>query len=133
MHYPHEPLPNVQLSFSQLVATYRYASQTLNDIGEGSTIQDKSDFINTVLCGRLKEPLKRLNLNARQSADIPTLDQCTIARDFDSIIGITDTLPYTAPISIFPVPSFKDTLTKKVHLTGSAFLQPVCVFNSNTY
>lgn len=49
--------------------------------------------------------------------DIPTSDEYSIARDYDSILGFSDNLPYSQPIGIYPIPQLAETLDKKVHVT----------------
>ena len=38
-------------------------------------------------------------------------------RDIDSAIGVTQDLPFRRPLAIFPLPSFRDTLTQDNHVT----------------
>lgn len=126
MSYPNENLPFDQLSLEEIVLMYRNALRDLNDLGDEATTKDRAEFVNTVLCGRWGDPPARFCLNGMQDAGEINLDDYEITRDFDSIIGVTDTLPYTMPLAIFPVPSFRDTLTKDVHIDGLAFLDSVC-------
>ena len=43
-------------------------------------------------------------------------DNVEITRDFDSLIGWSEDLPYEIPLDVFPVPNFRNTLTKSIHL-----------------
>ncbi|KAG1861526.1 hypothetical protein DFJ58DRAFT_872254 [Suillus subalutaceus] len=45
----------------------------------------------------------------------------TITRDIDSVIGVSRSLPYTTALSIWPVPPFRETLTKDNHVKSRAY------------
>lgn len=126
MDYPNEPLPDRQLSLLETVKLHRRAVEIWNEMGNNATVDDRSQCINTILCGRWPDPELRMSLNARQGALVPDLADCTVTRDYDSIIGLTDDLPYTIPLSIYPIPSFKFCITRPVHIWATVFTQPVC-------
>src|ERR1700761_1900159 len=86
------------------------------------------DYINAALCGRvvLDKP-HHIVLNARQDLESP--DDPTFTQDFDSAIGITRNLPFTAALNVYPVPSFKDTLKKRNHVMGPVHLNNVSSFH----
>lgn len=109
---PHEDLPFEQISFRHFV---RHA-QVLLQAGNVAA------FIQFVLCGRkiMQDGTQsRVIVNARQGASAPNmaLDTCQITRDLDSIIGISRNLPYTAPLALYPLPPFRDTLKKSNKFT----------------
>lgn len=118
---PNPPLA-AQCSLEQLHGYYRDAYRTLIDLGDDASVLDRCEFLKVVLCGRWPGCL-----NARQGAHVPRVRDCMISRDFDFLIGITDSLPYTIPLEIFPVPSFRDTLTHSVHHNGTVFVTPESV------
>lgn len=41
----------------------------------------------------------------------------TLTRDFDSLVGITNDLPFQVSFSIYPVPRFRDTMSADNHFT----------------
>jgi hypothetical protein len=112
--FPHDTLASEQVSLSQFTHLMQQASRAA----------DPLDYINAALCGRviLDRP-HRVVLNARQDLDSP--HDPSFTRDFDSAIGITCNLPFTAPLNIYPVPSFKDTLKKRNHVLGPIDLNNV--------
>src|SRR5262245_41174959 len=105
MNHPDEDLPELQISLTQFVAI---AGQLFADG------QNSDAFVRFVLAGRLQS--HRIFVNARQETSAPPLGQYQLRRDIDSVIGITNDLPFRATLAIFPVPSFRDTLTKDVHV-----------------
>lgn len=126
MDYPNEDLPERQLSLLETVKLHRRAVEVWNEKGNNAGVDDRAQCINTILCGRWHDPDLRMSLNARQGALIPDLDDCTVTRDYDSIIGLTDHIPYDAPLSIYPVPSFKFTITRPAHIYATVYTSPVC-------
>ena len=114
-HFPHETLPTEQLNLSQFTKAMQEASS------------NPMDFINVALCGRTmvehgneKVP-HRVLVNARLGLDHPASPQIT--RDFDSAIGITRNLPFTAAFNVYPIASFRDTLKKPNHVRGPIYRQ----------
>lgn len=59
---------------------------------------------------------RRVRLNARAGASC-TADDFEVWRDYDSVVGITNSLPYVEPIHIYTVPDFKRTIKKGIHQT----------------
>ena len=123
LRFPNEPLPPFQLNLEALVNLYKAATQRFNNSPEDEDRLEK--LVNCILCGRWPEPSCRMVLNVAQGLDPISLHDCQVSRDIDSIIGISDTLPYTSPMAVFPIPSFKETLTTDVHLKGLACVNPV--------
>jgi hypothetical protein len=80
--------------------------------------EDAFKFLRFVLAGRLKDDdgkEHRIFVNTRQGIKPPTKDKYTVSRDIDSIIGVSSDLPYKSSLAIFPMPSFRDTLTEDIH------------------
>ena len=48
----------------------------------------------------------------------------TTTRDYDSLIETTKTLPYLVPLTVWPIPSFRDTLKTSNHVTYIHVLLP---------
>lgn len=46
----------------------------------------------------------------------PTEAQFQLARDYDSIIGHSDNLPYSIPLGVFIVPPFAEGIRKDLHV-----------------
>ncbi|EKM49397.1 uncharacterized protein PHACADRAFT_106860 [Phanerochaete carnosa HHB-10118-sp] len=109
--YPDEQLPTDTLSIQEFVDL---ASRTLSG---GLRIPD---FVNLVLAGRELRDGGQICLDMDVFKDCVSpadIDTVEVTRDFDSVIGITTTLPFQAPLSIYPVANFRDSLTKTNHLS----------------
>lgn len=111
LHYPDEPLDFLQLSLAQFV--------TLSNMLLNMEAADATTFVRFVLAGRLEMNGKslRVSINAKQGAPPPPVDKYDLYRDIDSVIGITQDLPFKRPLAVFPLASFRDTLTKDNHVT----------------
>ncbi|KAG2738365.1 hypothetical protein P692DRAFT_201731319 [Suillus brevipes Sb2] len=108
MEYPDETLSDIQVSLTEFVSVAQHLLK-----------QDELEhFLRFVLAGRLRrhDMMARIFINARQGALAPPLSQYQLYRDIDSVIGITRNLPFKLPMSIFPLASFRDTLTKDNHI-----------------
>ena len=110
----------------------RLASTILN--GPGDNVYE---YVLAVLAGRYYEgnDLRRIYIDglyglthptACSYDEVPTAQQYKISRDYDSILGYSDSLPYKMPIAIFPVPPHRETLAKKVHITVPCRSRSVC-------
>ncbi|CAL1698688.1 unnamed protein product [Somion occarium] len=125
--WPYEPLPNVQVSFADLVQRYEAARAALDAVPadeEDRSRDELKKFLNLVLCARTKNEDDediRLVLNMTQAVERPTLEDCIIMRDFDSAIGYGKTLPFTKAMAVFPVAPFSETLKKRNHVQGYVF------------
>jgi len=110
MDYPDEFLPESQMSLKQFVQT----AQHLLSLEQSPDALVR--VLRFILAGRLElnGSLTRIFINARQGAFPPSIYQSR--RDIDSVIGITRDLPFRIALSIFPLPSFRDTLTKNNHM-----------------
>ena len=90
-------------------------------------------FLQFALAGKFHDPLgnpRLVKLNPLlDSPSISTL-QTTATRDFDSLIGITNDLPFLCPLAIYPIPTFRDTLTKSNRLTKRIHYQASSLFHS---
>ena len=82
------------------------------------------------LCGRYfdenRQIERRIFLNPREEAAMPprsaTYAYCDeghyrVHRDYDSMFGMTKRLPYSRSLHVFPIASFRDTLSRPVHLS----------------
>lgn len=101
------------------------------DAAEGDTQEDKDyEVCLAALAGRYFDHdrgiERRIFLNPREGGGMPppsaTYNDCDehhyrVHRDYDSMFGMTKRLPYLRSLHVFPVASFRDTLTKRVHLT----------------
>lgn len=90
-------------------------------VREAETLHGQQDiyrFVQLVLAGKAyrgSEPF-RVRLDPLAGADLNT-DRLIAVRDYDSLIGITDDLPFRRSIALYPVPNFQDTLSRPNHLT----------------
>ena len=118
--YPDEQLPTEQWSLQEISALAGDFLDPDDSLVEG--------FVELMLAGRrltLNGP-RRINIDVHKDCiDPATLDDITITRDFDSIIGVTTNLPFSNAISVYPVPNFRDCVNKPVHITKEIQL-PVC-------
>lgn len=81
---------------------------------------DGMDFVRYVLAGRDGED--HIFVNAAQGLDALEDSTFDVTRDFDSAIGITENLPFIAPLAIFPLSPFSETLTRKCNgVVGHVF------------
>ncbi|KAG2064082.1 hypothetical protein BDR04DRAFT_1162939 [Suillus decipiens] len=108
LEHPDEDLPAIQVSLSEFVSA-----------AEQMFMPDQLDnFLRFVLAGRLQhhDNHARIFINARQGALAPPISEYQLYRDVDSVIGITRDLPFQLPMAIFPLASFRDSLTEDNHL-----------------
>jgi hypothetical protein len=112
--FPHETLPTEQIPLEEFTTMMYEAS-----------LRGPMEYIKTALCGRVSidEVPHRVSVNARQGLHHPEEPEFT--RDFDSAIGVTRNLPYTSPFNVYPIASFRDTLTKPNHVQGPVDLPDV--------
>lgn len=120
---PNEPLPSVQMSVKDYVRT---AQRYVMD-GEGSL----HDVLPFILAGRMpateNEPQRRVFVNCTQDALLDDVDEISSRRDYDSIIGISKDLPFTAPLGIYPTPRFEDSLNSNNHCKYKLTLDNVSI------
>ena len=123
MDHPDEELPAIQLSLKSFVSI----AQGLFSRGFPG---DYEDFTRFVLTGRILdgEQVHRVFLNARQGSDAPAKEKYEVQHDLDSVVGSSQDLPYTVSMAIFPLASFRDTLTKDNHLTYTLPGCEVCFY-----
>ncbi|THH21444.1 hypothetical protein EUX98_g8377 [Antrodiella citrinella] len=98
-----------QLSLRQFATT---ASRLYED--------NTGDFLSFVLSGEANDDngdVQQYAVNALQGASPIIHDELEFSRDIDSIIGVTQTLPFKVPLSIFPIAPFSETLKKNSHIT----------------
>lgn len=130
---PHNELPNIELSIQKFTAIAQ----------QFATTDDGSKFLPFVLAGRMLDDedidengddvLKRVFVNAVVDAECPLEDMLSLTRDYDSVIGISNDLPYTDALSIFPVPPFKETLKRDNHIKRQISRQDVSSSLSKVY
>ncbi|KAG1766213.1 hypothetical protein EV702DRAFT_981012 [Suillus placidus] len=116
---PDEDLPAIQVSLSEFVSA-----------AEQMFVPDQlENFLRFVLAGRLQygDKLARVFINARQGALVPPISEYKLYRDIDSVIGVTHDLPFRLPMAIFPLASFRDTLTEDNHLKCPISCPKVCI------
>ncbi|KAG1823820.1 uncharacterized protein BJ212DRAFT_1476684 [Suillus subaureus] len=123
MEYPDEVDDLVQLRLDQFVGQSQDMFTRVSD-----DLRSEIDFIRFVLAGRIGPEADeevdrcRISLNAQQGvAPLPPRPETTITRDIDSVIGVSRSLPYTTALSVWPVPPFKETLTRDNHLKSRAY------------
>ncbi len=106
--FPDEYLPPKTVGLEEFLLTAR-------DLAD--TDDDGHAFMQYILAGRadIDGEARRLFLNPTLDLDAP--ESPTVSGDFDSLIGLTEHLPFTAALSIHAVPPFRETLTTDVHLT----------------
>ena len=129
-HHPDFRLPREEMSLRRF---NRIAREILT--GQGDEVYE---YVLAVLAGRYYTPnneLKRIVIDPLRGLthptacaydDVPTEDEFKISRDYDSILGFSDTLPYKVPLAIYPVPPYKETLSKAVHITVPCRSRSVC-------
>ena len=107
----------VQLTLSEFVEE---GAEYYRQVGESE--DDDMTFLKFVLAGRRGldlEEQRTITLNVTQGQ--PDIRNITATRDYDSLIGTTKTLPYLVPLTVWPVPSFRDTLKTSNHVTSIAY------------
>ena len=79
---------------------------------------DPVDFVRLALAGKYDNDglQSKIYVNPLHHVDSPSLDAVTITRDYDSMIGITRSLPFSTFVTIYPVVPFKETLKRDNHI-----------------
>lgn len=111
LRHPDEALDALQLSLAQFV-------ELAQALFPSESEPDPIAFIRFVLAGRLEMNARslRVSINAKQGSSPPPVGEYQLSRDFDSVIGVTQDLPFRRPLALFPLPSFRDTLLKDNHV-----------------
>jgi hypothetical protein len=107
----------VQLTLSEFI---QEGAEYYHRIGDSD--DDDLTFLKFVLAGRRgldMEEQQSITLNVTQGQ--PDIRNVTTTRDYDSLIGTTKTLPYLVPLTVWPIPSFRDTLKTSNHVTSIAY------------
>lgn len=130
MDYPDEFLSESQMSLKQFVQ----AAQHLLSLERSPDVSAR--FLRFVLAGRLElnGNQTRIFINARQGAFPPPIHDYRKRRDIDSAVGLGHDLPFRIALAIFPLASFRDTLTKDNHIKYNlnALSGPqVCLYSIN--
>ncbi|KAG1793321.1 uncharacterized protein HD556DRAFT_1238042 [Suillus plorans] len=119
MQYPDETIDISQLTMKEFVGHSRHLFTQMQDD------QTEVDFIRFVLAARVgplaDEELDQYQVRLNCLQGIPTPPEIDITRDLDSVIGVSDTLPYTSTLSIWPLPPFRETLKKDNHVKSRAY------------
>lgn len=126
--YPDEYLPTNQLSLAGFI-------EQANSILEDEEFEgDLHPFAQFVLCGRYRSEggARRITLNGRQELRYPSRGDYTVRRDYDSVIGITRSLPFQDAISVYPLPPFRDTHRNDNHLTWGIEMHEVLIPDLHT-
>jgi len=112
MNYPDELLHESQMSLKQFVHISEYL------FSQEDTPDNLIHFVRFVLAGRFdfNGDQTRVFINARQDALPPPIHKYQLHQDLHSAIGITRDLPFHTALAIFPLASFRDTLTKDNHI-----------------
>jgi hypothetical protein len=112
MDYPDEALHESQVPLQQFVRTAEHL------LSQDQTPDNMVRFIRFVLAGRfeLDGHQTRIFVNARQAASPPLIDAYQHRRDLDSVIGVTRGFPFRVALALFPLASFRDTLTEDNHV-----------------
>ena len=112
--YPDEPLPTVTLSLKE------FNARAYEIFASGLADPNNVKFISFVLAGRTKLPNgqpARVVVDPTKGLEaMEDLGGIQLSRDYDSIIGISRTLPYTCKMAVFPLPNFKETMKRTNHL-----------------
>lgn len=77
------------------------------------------EFLQFTLAGEATEDgqTQKFAVNALQGTPAILHDELVISRDIDSVIGVTTTLPFKVPLSVFPMAPFMETLKRTNHIT----------------
>lgn len=125
--YPDETLPESQVSLEGFIKI----AQSLHSQSTAIQATDEA-FVRFALAGRIHQS-SRVSVNSRQGVPELKTSDCSIQRDFDSVIGITRDLPFSAALAVFPLASFRDTLKTDNHLLFKHSGLPdaeVCLYHS---
>lgn len=134
MAYPDEELPQNTIGFTQFnriaLRLFRRTGLVDDTVVTGTSSANRwaalIEFVDFVLAGRYSHSSGsqrfpyRLYVNPRLQLpdmaplveDEPNDDSYTITRDYDSLIGVSKTLPYHLPISVYPVPPKSEHVRK---------------------
>lgn len=115
MRAPDEELPQKQVTLQEFL-----------QIADGLLYnqQDVFQFVRFMLAGRYTGDgaMARAFVNVKQGLHTGLPDnEVTVTRDYDSIIGISQDLPYMSALAVFPLAPFKETLKKNNHMKSLAF------------
>ena len=116
--YPDEPLPTLTLSIKE----FNEIAYQLLDYSHSNRVDPMHHkFVNFVLSGRYtvlphgQEHRVHIDVtkDVTPTQDIQSLKLC---RDYDSIIGLTENLPFRVTMAMHPIPPFSMSLKKSNHL-----------------
>lgn len=78
------------------------------------------EFLQLALAGKAiasDGDVRRIRLSPSKGTPSALGTAINVTRDFDSMFGISNDLPFRRSFAVFPVPSFRDTVTKDNHIT----------------
>ncbi|KAI6043742.1 hypothetical protein EDC04DRAFT_2600004 [Pisolithus marmoratus] len=125
-HYPNDREANpIQLSFNEfcIKANDLYAALQENTITPRQEAFAMKEFYRFVLVGHTHMPdgdTAHITLNACNN--LPDNVQYEVSWDYDSLIGVSNDLPYSTHLQLTPVPPFKLTLKTDNHMKSMAYL-----------
>lgn len=124
--YPDErELDALQLSFLEFCDKAR---ELYTDLQYDTNTDDEEKhaaqlFYRFVLAGRTctdNDVPRHITVNALDN--LPKVEQFTVTRDYDSMIGVSHDLPYTSHLALSPVPPFRSTLKTPNHMKADVYL-----------
>lgn len=95
--------------------------------------KNPSDLVRFILAGRDMQPdgsgrRACIDIHMDPSTKVSP-EEIETSRDYDSFIGCSRNLPFRKAISVYPVPSFRDTLTSDNHMVCPDFDNMVSQFH----
>ena len=124
--YPDEPLPTVTMLLQEF---NEVAQGLLTRSAEAEDDPLRHAFTNFVLAGRYVGPggqEQRVHIDVMKNIEeTRNLANLSISRDYDSLIGISDRLPFRCSLGFYPLPNFRECLSKTNHLKWCVSA-PVC-------
>lgn len=135
--HPDALLPKLELSLRQ----FNNLANNLHDNPDPTieSHQKVMDYIRVVLEGRYTEndEERRIYIDGMKGLTpgsvipyglVPEQNEYQISRDFDSVIGYSDTLPYAIPIAAYVVPPFNEGIRKDLHIKTDITTLAVSVY-----
>lgn len=124
-HSPHNPskMPGPNANIPLAESSLREFCDRANSLTNAGLHED---FVRFCLTCRFPEGRNnigaptaetRYSLDAERDLEQPHIHNTSIRRDFDSVLGISKSLPYKVTVAVFAVPNFADTLQDNVHLS----------------
>lgn len=122
--YPDDRDQNpTQLSLEQFCHKANRLYAALQNSSDAKEAEHATRFNQFVLAGRTRNRHGvpgHVTLNACQG--LLEIEELTVTRDYDSLIGISKDLPFTHHLELLPVPPFKLTLKTPNHVNSTAIV-----------